>query len=182
MAFYRPYRVIRILDDKILGSGIFLGQHVDLMENRTIFDRTHHIHFRLKNIRPWAKIGIFLLPNMVCRWFLGTNWLILKRSRVGNFRISTLFLSVPICQVQKMFWTWLLFVFCTQNPDASAFGQSEITGRNYGMYVHASGQLSDLAWLLYWWANGCMSNTTYFSMSYSVLGSGWHTTLSTYAL
>ena len=63
---YRPYRVIRILDVKILGSGIFLGQHVDLMENRKIFDRTHHNHFRLKNILPWAKIGIFLLPNTVC--------------------------------------------------------------------------------------------------------------------
>ena len=36
------------------------------MDNRSIFDQTLHIHFRLKNIWPGPRFGVILLPNTYC--------------------------------------------------------------------------------------------------------------------
>ena len=44
---YSPYWVLRILDVKIIGTGIFGGQRVDHDDVRSIKDRTMYIEFRL---------------------------------------------------------------------------------------------------------------------------------------
>ena len=45
-ATYSPYWVLRILDVKIIGTGIFLGQRVDRNDVRPIKDRTIYIELR----------------------------------------------------------------------------------------------------------------------------------------
>ena len=63
---YSAYRAVRICSTKNPGPDFFAGQTVDLIDNRSIFDRTHHIDFKLKNIRPGLVNRKFLLPNKYC--------------------------------------------------------------------------------------------------------------------